>query len=221
MEPSATKLGLIEEEMERLNVINKNMKELNIEKKLVEANLQSYLLPELENKNLKFIEIETPAGSVNLTYKQKFEIDDVGLLMEVVGTMLESKIETKVKTEVKITDKNLEKALVALYFEEYKKSDIDALLFNMGLDDKQIRLATKKLKGDYKKDKELLESFGLDGDVLEEELDEIKDHKDWELVQRYFGDDEIDHKRLLQAIFVDETLAFGTKFSKETDDGGI
>ena len=221
MELVATKLGLIEIEMERLCGINKKMKELTTQKKLAEATLQSYLLPEMENKNLKFIEIDTSSGAVNLTYKQKTEIDNPKLLREVVGSILDAKIETKVKTEVKITDKNLEKALVALYFETYKESDIDTLLFNMGLDDKQIKLVTKKLKGDYKKDKELLESFGLDGDDLEEELDAIKDHKDWELVQRYFGDEEIDHKRLLQAIFVDETLAFGTKFSKETDDGDI
>ena len=172
MELVATKLGLIEIEMERLCGINKKMKELTTQKKLAEATLQSYLLPEMENKNLKFIEIDTSSGAVNLTYKQKTEIDNPKLLREVVGSILDAKIETKVKTEVKITDKNLEKALVALYFETYKESDIDTLLFNMGLDDKQIKLVTKKLKGDYKKDKDLVaKALGISRATLYRKLD--------------------------------------------------
>ena len=99
-----------------------------------------------------------------------------------------------------------------------KEHNLDELLSGLGLDEKQKKTALKKLKGDYIKDKELLESMGAQDDDLEEELDIIKEHKNWELVSRFFGTDEVDLEKLKRAIFVEEILAFGTKFKDKSDE---
>ena len=89
--------------------------------------------------------------------------------------------------------------------------DLAELLRGLGLDDKQVKVALKKLKGDYLKDKQVLASFGITGD-LEEELDAIHDQRNFELVSRYFDIAAIDEnfvKKLRLAVNVEETLALG------------
>lgn len=209
----------LELQMEKLKFFKGKIKEYQTAQKAVEAMIQSQLLQELENKNLKFAELETEVGTASLAYKQKTKIDDAKLLREIFGSMLDDKVERKIKVTVDFTDKDFEQALVALYFGNYGARDLDVMLFGLGLDDKQIKVLMKKFKGEYKHDSALLESVGFDPTEMEEELDMIHDHKQWERVERFFGDaQEIDRAKLKRALYVDETLAFGTKFNAAKDE---
>ncbi|MDO5097087.1 MAG: hypothetical protein Q4D65_11015 [Peptostreptococcaceae bacterium] len=207
-----------EKGMQELSYLDSKIKEMTRTKKLIESELQSVLFQELENKNLKFIEVDTTSGAANLAYKNKLTIDDFGLLQVICGDMILSKVKREIEEKIKFSSKEFEGAVIALYQGNYKEHNLDELLFSLGLDEKQKKTALKKLKGDYIKDKELLESMGAQDDDLEEELDIIKEHKNWELVSRFFGTDEVDLEKLKRAIFVEEILAFGTKFKDKSDE---
>ncbi len=203
--------------IQMLAELDSQIKALTKTKKALEAELQSEMLSEIENKNLKYLEYTNTHGTATLAYKNKLEVDDRGLLIELFGDMARSKVKVEMKEDVKVTSKQFGKALIALYKGDYKEHNLELLLHGLGLEDIQIKTALKKLKGEYLADKELLNSFGCHGDELEEELDIIKEHKDWELVKRFFGSDTVDMDKLKRAIFVEESLAFGTKFNSIED----
>lgn len=176
----------------------------------VKAELQSELYADMMNKNKKWMQAAGGKGLCNVSVKNKLEVDNAGLLQELLGSVTDGKLTRKESVDYEV-ETNFKKALIALYQGDYAKGDIPALLFQLGLDDKQIKVAVKKLSGDYAKDQALLAGFGLTG-ALEEELDLIHNQKNYELVSRYFDVDAIDEaflKKLKLALSVEDTLAIG------------
>ena len=78
--------------------------------------------------------------------------------------------------------------------------------------------AMKKLKGEYIADKKILESLGaVDSDGLEEELDAIRENKNYENISRYINIESIDStflEKLKRAISVEDTLSLGLMYEK-------
>ena len=149
-----------------------------------------------------------------------FMNDNADILSEICGAMAESKLVKKIEVKYDVDD-SFKKALIALYKRDYRQVDLQKVLEAMGLMGHQVKLALKKLKGDYIKDKELLESLGVSGE-LEEELDAIHDQKNYELVSRYFDLNAIDEelfKKLKLAINVEDSLAIGLTAVKKGGDG--
>ncbi|EJU21184.1 hypothetical protein HMPREF1143_1383, partial [Peptoanaerobacter stomatis] len=70
----------------------------------------------------------------------------------------------------------------------------------------------------YIADKKLLESLGaIDSDGLEEELDIIREHKNYENISRYIDTKNIDDdfiEKLKKAIFVEDNLSLGLSYEK-------
>ena len=101
---------------------------------------------------------------------------------------------------------------------DYKKHDVDAILVSLGLDENKRKLAMKKLKGEYIADKKILESLGaVDSDSLEEELDAIRENKNYENISRYINIESIDStflEKLKRAISVEDTLTLGLTYAK-------
>lgn len=186
--------------------IKKDKKELD----LLKADLQAIALQEMENKSLKYKQFFGGKGSCQVAYKEKFEIDNYPLLHEILGELLDTKVVKKEEIKFDV-DATFKKALIALYNGDYKDHDIRKILVGLGLDDTQIKAALKKLKGDYIKDKQVLESYGVTED-LEEELDAIKETKNYELIKRYFGDTAIEMDKFKRAIFVEESLSIGLTY---------
>ena len=186
----------------------------------IKAELQTEALAFMSDKNLKWKQFAGNSGVCNVAYKEKFEIDNADILSEICGTMAESKLVKKIEVKYDVDD-SFKKALIALYKRDYRQVDLQKVLEDMGLMGHQVKLALKKLKGDYIKDKELLESLGVSGE-LEEELDAIHDQKNYELVSRYFDLNAIDEeffKKLKIAINVEDSLAIGLTAVKEGGGG--
>lgn len=208
------KVKLIDQAIE----IDKRMK--NDKKKLdeIKSELQAEGLGEMENKNLKYVQYFSEDGSVDLSYRQKLEVDNISLLKEIFGENLESKITRKEDIKYDVESK-FKGALIALYTGDYRKHDVVAILQRLSLDDKKVKLAVKKLKGDYIADKKLLESLGaVDSDGLEEELDAIRENINYNTVSKYLNIDDIDDEllgKIKRAISVDETLSLGLNYEKE------
>lgn len=201
----------IEELIESAIMADQAMKQLKKKLDKCKAELQAEALELMENKNIRYVDFGSEAGSVSVTLKEKVSIDNLAALKELCGDVLDEKIDIQTTVKYVINDNKFLGALTTIYRGDYKQHDIDAVLTELGLDEKQKKAAFKKLKGDYQKDKAVLESFGALGD-LEEELDAIKDNLNFELVHRYFDPGVIDVEKLKRAIFIEDGLAVGLSY---------
>jgi len=195
-------------------------KEVKVKKKEldeVKAEIQSKGLKELENKNIKYVQFYGDDGSCEILYKQKMEIENIDVLKEVFGNVIDNKIKTVQEIKYDIESK-FKKALISLYVGDFKEHDLDALLTSLGLDDDKKKVALKKLKGEYAADKKVLEFLGaVAEDGLEEELDIIREHKNYELVSKYMDINAIDDnlkKQIQRALSIEDTLSLGLTYEK-------
>lgn len=208
----------LKEKINRAVALEAAIKNQKKELENIKAELQAEGLAYMDNRNLKQKTLYGDTGSCTVTRKESFELDNIDQLRAICGGLIDSKVKTT--TEVKYeVDSTFKEALMVLYKKDYRQVDLQELLTGMGLMANQVKLALKKLKGDYAKDKALLESFGVTGE-LEEELDAIHDQKNFELVSRYFDLSAIDEefwRRLRLAITVKETIAVGLKIEEAAD----
>lgn len=195
-------------------------KEVKVKKKEldeVKAEIQSKGLKELENKNIKYVQFYGDDGSCEILYKQKMEIENIDVLKEVFGNVIDNKIKTVQEIKYDIESK-FKKALISLYVGDFKEHDLDALLTSLGLDDDKKKVALKKLKGEYAADKKVLEFLGaVAEDGLEEELDIIREHKNYELVSKYMDINAIDDnlkKQIQRALSIEDTLSLRLTYEK-------
>ncbi len=207
------------EMIDRAIKLEKQGREVKIELDGIKAKLQAEALTEMENKNTKYVEYFGSTGSVFVSYKEKFEVDNLPALKEIFGEVLTGKVKTE--ETVKITlDSKIKSAVMALYKGEYGKWDLSHLLTGMGLDQKQIKAVLKKLKGDYSKDLQTLRSFGIDSESLvEEELDAIREQKNLEMIMKFIDPAAVDLEKLRRAISIEESLSIGLIFELEGDEG--
>lgn len=197
--------------------LDKEIKEKKKEQEELKAKLQSTGLLELENKNLKYLQMYSTEGTIDMAYKIKMEIENIKILKEIFGYIVDTKVETKISTKYEMENK-FKTALIALYTGDYKKHDIGDILSKLGLDDSKLKLAMKKLKGDYIADKKILESLGaVDEDGLEEELDAIRENKNYELIDKYIDINSIDDAlidKIKRAISIEESVTLGLSYEK-------
>lgn len=183
-------------------------KEINDKKKaldMLKAELQGFGLSVIENKSIKYLKIIGEQGSCEITFKTKLEIDNYKKLRSNIDkSLLEDKVKRKVEFKYDI-EKKFKKALETLCRGDYMRHDIETILRGLGLDDKACKVANKKLKGEYAADHKVLSKLGCVG-ALEEELDAIKEQRNFELVSRYFDLEKIDIEEIKKAVYLEETL---------------
>lgn len=186
------------------------------EKKLeqLKARIQSHAFAEMQNKNLKYRRIYGMGGHANVTYKAKFNLNNFKRLYRAVGDI--AKDHVKRTEEVKYNaNKSFKSALIAIADGDYgKEISVEDVLRGMGLEETHIKAAVKRLKGDYGKDKKVLESFGIEGD-REEELDAIRRYRTAELVESFFGElTPLQLDEIKRSITVEQELAIGLEYEK-------
>ena len=194
--------------------LDNEIKEKTAKLNEIKATLQAEGLRELENKNIRFFQYFGEKGSCEVGYKQKLEVDNYGRLVSVLGDIVSEK--TTKKEEVKYDfDKKFKEALMCLYLGDYKEHDLERILVvNLDImDEKQRKRLLKKLKGEYAADKKLLASAGV-VEVAEEELDAIRQQRNFELVTRFFDLESVDMEALKKCIFVEDSLSLGLTYEK-------
>lgn len=199
--------------IDRAIALDKSIKEQKKELDKIKAELQTAALEDMENKNIKHVQFFGTQGQFEALYKEKLEIDNYRLLVRLLGDIVRDKVTRKVEVKFDI-DSRFKTALMTLLKGDYKPHDLDAILADMGLDEKAIKTAKKKLKGDYKADRKTLEALGITGE-REEELDAIREAKNLERVQRYFDLEGIDLERLKKALWLEETLSVAMSYEIE------
>ena len=183
---------------------------------MVKSKLQTKAIQDIEDKNIKYVKISADQGSCEVSYKTKFEIDNYQKLKEILdedeAILVEDKVTRKLEVKYDV-ESRFKQALIALCKGDYKENNIYDILFSLGLDEKAIKVLNKKLKGDYADDKELLESFGLQG-KMEEELDAIREAKNYELITRFFDLNKIDIDGIKKAIWIEENITLTLNHNK-------
>ncbi|WP_092474214.1 ABC transporter permease [Desulfotruncus arcticus] len=178
----------------------------------LKAKLTNAAYEEMDNKNLKFMQIFGLYGSFNVVHKEKLDIDNFNRLVEVLGEIAKAKITRKEEIKYE-TESRFKEALIALCNDDYSDEiSIEQVLEVLELDDKAIKAVKKKLKGDYLRDKKVLESVGVLGDC-EEELHYIRLYKNFELVDRFFGeltDEQI--AQIKKAVFIEAGISVGLEY---------
>lgn len=182
----------------------------------IKATLQVEALAEIDNKNVKYIELFGNCGSSQIGYKEKLEITNFSKLCGLMGEAAEDNVVREQSVKI-MPNNDFKGALIALYKGELEQCDVLQLLANMGLDDKQAKAALKKLKGDYWKDRATLESFGCTGN-MEEELDAIRRHKNYELVEKYMDVNDMTEEQwqeFRRTLSLEETLSIGLSYEND------
>lgn len=197
--------------------LEKQIKESGKQLDAIKAELQAAAIEEMDNKNLKWLQIFGKNGHFNVSQKEKFEIDDYPALIAVLGEKAQAKIAREEKIKY-TTEARFKAALIALFRGDYADAEegytLDDILRGLDLDDKTIKAVKKKLKGDYLKDKKLLESVGVTGEC-EEELDAIRLLKNAELVQRFFGGLDAEQlEQIKKAVFVEDSVGVGLEYEQ-------
>ncbi len=191
------------------NEIKAKKKELDT----VKARLQALAVSEIENKNLRYIRFDSAAGSCEVSYKTKIELDDYNRIKNVFECMESTVAEDNItrRMEVKYSIENrFTAALIAFKTHDYAAHDIEEVMESLGIKDAKIRtLVAKKLKGDFVKDKQLLESVGCTG-VMEEELDAIREQKNLENIQRFIDLNALTEQEaedIRRSVYVEDSLS--------------
>lgn len=204
----------------------KEAAELKSEIDTLKSEIQTRGIKVLEERNTKYVEFFGDGnGIASVSMAQKMEILNYFKLEETLGKeFIEEKI-TRVPADVKYTvEKKFQQAIVALVTGDYAKGyTLEEVVNNITQDEKQRTLLLKKLKGDYKKDKDTICSvLAVDKSELEmdTELFLIGKIMNWQLIEAFFDtEDESKFNKLKsdvkKCIMVDETVKIATKSVKE------
>lgn len=198
--------------MQRAREIDLAMKNLKKESDSIKAQFEAEGQEILENKNIAYYRFETEFGMCNISRKNKLTVDNAQVLKEILGSIVEEKMSVTLEPKYDFKDSKFKQALVALYKGDYEPGDPALILSGLGIHGKEQQAVLKKLKGDYWKDKALLEQYNAADDDLEEELDAIRRFLNYDLILRYVDLAKIDPEALRRAIFVEETAGIGFDF---------
>ncbi|MNW34004.1 hypothetical protein D3C74_109710 [compost metagenome] len=203
--------GLVDEGIQLERKIKEDGKRLDA----IKAELQAAAVEVMDNKSLKWLQIFGNDGHFNIAQKEKFDIDDYAALVDVMGEKAKAKITRKEAIKYTV-EARFKEALIALFKGDFATDSqtLDGVLQGMGMDAATIKSVKKKLKGDYIKDKRVLESVGVI-DECEEELDAIRQIKNSELIDRFFADLTPEQlARVKKSVFVEEQVGVGLEYEE-------
>lgn len=195
---------------------------LKVEIDTLKSEIQTRGVKVLEERNTKYIEFfGEENGIASVSMAQKMEILNYFKLEEMLGKEFLSEKITRVPADVKYNiDKKFQQAVMALVTGDYAKGyTLEEVVNGITEDAKQRTLLLKKLKGDYKKDKDTICSV-LKVDKADLEMDTelflIGKIMNWQLIEAFFDtEDESKFIKLKsevkKCIIVDETVKIATK----------
>lgn len=187
------------------------------------AELQARGVQIMDDKNTKYVKFFSGNGSCAITDSMSLDILNIDKLANCLGSgVFNQKVKETTETKYKF-DPKLEKCLKAIFTGDYSfEMTLEEFLDNMSVkpDDKQKKLLLKKLKGDYAKDKLVLESmFGtnIDFDV---ECWYIYKIKNGELIKAFLPEEGIDFmiKEVKKCIMVEAKTSITLDYKEEENE---
>lgn len=151
--------------VDRAADLERTMKGIKEKQDEIASKLQQEALAMMQTKKVKTIQLFGTNGNYVLVTKASkvslLSYDRIKkVLKENMNTMISSTVSYSLKKEFKVIAEGIFKA-------ELEPKTVEEVLKEVGLEDKQISVVTKKLKLDYLKDKEVLKSVGLKEEDVE------------------------------------------------------
>lgn len=151
--------------VDRAADLERTMKGIKEKQDEIASKLQQEALAMMQTKKVKTIQLFGTNGNYVLVTKASkvslLSYDRIKkVLKENMNTMISSTVSYSLKKEFKVIAEGIFKA-------ELEHKTVEEVLKEVGLEDKQISVVTKKLKLDYLKDKEVLKSVGLKEEDVE------------------------------------------------------
>lgn len=186
-----------------------------------QAELQARGLSIMEDRNKQYVRFYGDAGCASVTDRQSLDILNPDRLKLCVTEGVYKKNVTET-TETKYKCKpEFERMLKALFTGDYTfEMELEEFLDQMHLipDAKQKKLLMKKLKGDYEKDRKVLQGvFGVEDD-WDVELWYIHRIRNAQLIRIFLPEDMLDTtmQELKKCVMVDSKVAVALDYEEET-----
>lgn len=202
--------------IDKLTKLKEDEKEIKDEINNISAKIQENLIGILEDKNIKATEkYGSHNNSIMVTHTQKVEILNYQALEKIFGEQfLQEKVEKKEEIKYEI-NKRFKEALIIFIAEDYEKDiKLEEFIKNefKEVEGKAITIILKKLKGEYKKDKELLSKY-IGREDLDIELYFINKIKNYEKVGAFFDTEDKELKeKIRNYIQLDENIKLTIKY---------
>ena len=191
------------------------------------AELQARGLSEMDDHNLRSVEYYGNRGSVTVMDALSLDILNPDKLRDLVGDgTFDTKVRTSTETKYKC-DARFERMLKAVFTGDYDLStSLEELLDSMTVrpDPEQKKLLLKKLKGDFKKDRDLLTAVltpeAVPAPDWEAELFCIYQIKNAELIRRFLPEEFLDETiaNIRKCILVDSKLSITLNYEEDGND---
>ena len=187
----------------------------------LKAEIQKEALSTMEERNIKFIRYRGAHGSVVVQDTMALDILNPMKLREALPEgVFNNMVSMEMKPSYK-ADTNLEKALKAVYNQDYILDMTLEDLFdqmNPSPDAGQRKLLSRKLKGAYEKDLETLRSIFPDAEHdWDVELWHIYRIKNTELIKKLLGEKNLEEtiEKVKKCIIVDSKTALKLEYEEE------
>ena len=168
MQATVTQQPTISELVDQLAQWDKLLNEAKEQIEKIQNKIQEYALQEMWQRKVKTLQyFGNEKNYVTVTMARKVELLNYPALERLfTSDVIHNFIVEDKEPRYKMT-KQFKEIAAAVFFGEFTQNPLEHVLREMGMDDSQTALATKKLKGDYVKDKALLKSLGFDGEEID------------------------------------------------------
>lgn len=187
----------------------------------VKASIQEVGLQDIDDRNVKTVSYYTPFGEVIVSETQSLDLLNVKRLRKYFEGVWDTKV-TEEKPAVKYKlDKNFERALKAIFTKDYTfECSLEEFLDHMSVkpDEKQKALLLKKLKGDFVKDRALLNSVlgEKESGFYDVDLWYVYKIKNAELIESYTSTrDEDELEKIRKCVMVATKTGMTLNYDKE------
>lgn len=185
-----------------------------------QAELQARGISIMDDKNKQYIRFFGDLGAAAVTDRKSLEIlNPDRLKLCITEGVYKKNVTETTETKYKCSAQ-FEKMLKALFTEDYTfEMELEEFLEQMHIlpDTKQKKILLRKLKGDYEKDRKVLQAvFGVEDD-WDVELWYIHRIRNAELIRAFMPDDMLDvaMAELKKCIMVDSKVALSLEYEEE------
>lgn len=185
----------------------------------IQAAIQERALSEMKERKVKTVQYYgSNKNYVLVTMARKVEVLNYSALLELfTDQLIANHVSKEVKTSYSLK-KDFKEIASAAFFGETIQDSVQYVLKEMGMEDSQVTLALKKLKGDYEKDKNLLRSMGFGGEEVEgwifllHQAMTFQKMKDaLKAANREIDEDSVE--QIKKAVYVEETPKITVKYA--------
>lgn len=180
------------------------------------AELQARGIASMDDHNVKMVEYYGEYGSAAISEKYKLDVISPDKLKDLIGKdTWDAKVKISKETKYKL-DSRFEKMLKSIFAGSYTfECTMEDFLDDITLDPKKKKLLLKKLKGEFKADKDLLVSLFGEGDY-DVELWYIHRIRNAELIRMFLPEEYLEDtiEKIRKCIIVDSSLAITLNYEE-------